>query len=82
MRYEYRVIPYDALAPLAQLFKLPSSQRREYATLVEDALNRMGAEGWHLVDSFTIYSGVLFVFRRECVDDIAKTGIKAASGRV
>jgi hypothetical protein len=82
MHYEYRVVPYDDLAPLAQLFKLPSSQRREYATLVEDALNHMGAEGWHLVDSFTIYGGVLFVLPRGCVDDIARTGIKAASGRV
>jgi hypothetical protein len=77
MRYSYRVVVHDDLARLAGAFQFPSSQRREYATLVQEAFNRMDADGWHFVDSFSGYGGLLFVFRRESFDELPETGIKA-----
>jgi hypothetical protein len=67
MLFEYRVLSLTELFAPPSVWQLPATRARQYAVALQDALNRMAAEGWRLVESHKEpWSGAsYFIFQRE-----------------
>jgi Domain of unknown function (DUF4177) len=86
MAWEYKVISPLDLVQEPSFWQMPASKAKEYRNRMEEALNRMSAEGWDLVTSCPAQYTALFfdfylIFRRpqsEGEKGAPETGIKKA----
>jgi hypothetical protein len=79
MSFEYRVLSAGELMQTPSFWQLPSARVKQYATRLQDALNRIGSDGWQLVESHKepVSGAIYFIFQRETAKE---DGVERSTG--
>jgi hypothetical protein len=67
MAESFKVVRFQDLVDSPSFWQTPANREAEFRKLLEEALNRMAAEGWAFTETYgnAIGGGGYFIFRRQ-----------------